>query len=137
MMSWTPAVPPPPVPGAAVGYRLADRLGVGVGDTDTAGDAEGDAGGLADGLVLAVALAVVGAGVGTAVVAAELVTVGEKEGTVGVVVDEPVEQADRAAEANMVMAPQPTAVSRTLSTVPAMVGRTFIGPPQGSGRRRS
>jgi hypothetical protein len=39
MTSWTPAVPPPPVPGAAVGYRLADRLGV--GDTDT-GDAVGD-----------------------------------------------------------------------------------------------
>lgn len=119
-----------------MGYRLVDWLGV--GDTETTGDAEGDADGLTGGLAdgLAVAVAVVGAVVGTAVVEAELVTVGENEGTVGVVVDEPAEQAERAAEANMVMAPQPTAVSRTLSAVPAMVGRTFIGPPHGSGRRR-
>jgi hypothetical protein len=83
-----------------------------------------------------VGLTVAGVSVGTAVVEAELVTVGEKEGTVGTVVDEDAEQAERATEASMVKAPQATAVSRTLSTVPAMIGRTFIEPPQGSGRRR-
>lgn len=31
-VSWNPAVPPPPVAGAAVGKGLADRLGVGEGE---------------------------------------------------------------------------------------------------------
>src|SRR5712692_8626524 len=41
--SWNPAVPPPPVGGAAVGNGLADGLGV----ADALGVADGDADGVA------------------------------------------------------------------------------------------
>ncbi len=84
-----------------MGYRLADWVGVGDGD----GDADGDGDGLAEELSLSVGPTVVGVLVGTPVVGAERVMVGEKVGTVGVVVDEPDEQADRAAKPNMVKAP--------------------------------
>ncbi len=100
--------------------------GIGVGDVEADGDADGesDGDGDADGLAEALAEGL-----------ADPVMVAVKEGTVGVV-GEPDEQADRAAEPSMAIAPQPTAVIRTLSTVPAMVGRTFIEPPHGFCRRR-
>ena len=37
-MSWTPAVPPPPVAGAATGPGVGDGLGVGLGEPISAGD---------------------------------------------------------------------------------------------------
>ena len=37
-MSWTPAVPPPPVAGAATGTGVGDGLGEGLGEPITAGD---------------------------------------------------------------------------------------------------
>ncbi len=114
-----------------MGYRLADWVGVGDSYVDGDADGDGDGDGLAEGLGLSVGGVLVGRAVG-----AERVMVGEKEGTVGVVVAEPAEQAERAAKPSMVKAPQPTAVGRTLSTVRATVGRTFIEPPDGSGRRR-
>jgi hypothetical protein len=55
--SWNPAVPPPPVAGAAVGNGLADRLGVadgrGVAEWCGVADGRGVADRLADGLALA------------------------------------------------------------------------------------
>src|SRR6266851_5404850 len=54
-VSWNPAVPPPPVAGAAVGKVLADGLGVGEGECDGervgVGDPPGERdGGVADGV---------------------------------------------------------------------------------------
>ena len=40
-MSWTPAVPPPPVAGAATGTGVGDGLGEGLGEPITAGDVAG------------------------------------------------------------------------------------------------
>ena len=88
----------------------------------------------AEGLVLAVGvtplLAVL---LMTALAVADPVTEGEK--MAGVDVDD-AEQAETATEASTVKAPQPTAVSLVLSTVPAMVVRTFMEPPRGPGRWR-
>ncbi|MGD0605157.1 MAG: hypothetical protein ABSA53_16350, partial [Streptosporangiaceae bacterium] len=52
--SWTPAVPPPPAAGAAVGYELAVGLGAGDGAGLTVGDAEFVAGELVEELVAGV-----------------------------------------------------------------------------------
>jgi len=70
--------------------------------------------------------------VGEPVAVAEPVTEGEK--TVGVVEDEDEVQAETAAGASRVRAPQQTAVSLALSAVPAIVVRTFIEPPHARGR---
>ena len=135
-------MPPPPVEGAVVGYALADRLGVGdvlaVAAADAVGDAVGDAVAVGDFVAVAVADAV-----GDFVEPAEelAVVVGgtllKMAGVVleraGVVVPEVPEQAESTTQARMAETPQPTAVSRTLSTVPAMVVRTFMEPPGGSG----
>ena len=64
--------------------------------------------------------------------AVPVVTVGEKEGTVGVEVD-PL-QAETATGARMVRAPQHSAVSLARNAVPAIVVRTFMGPPYAPGR---
>jgi hypothetical protein len=93
--SWKPAVPPPPVPGAAVGNELADGLGDG------------------DGLGLGVvALGVVALGVPLAemVGVAGPVPPGESEG--GVVDGEPDVQADTDPLASMAKAAQPRTVPR-------------------------
>jgi hypothetical protein len=66
------------------------------------------------------------------VAVAEPVTEGEK--TVGVDEDEVEVQAETAARASRVRAPQQTAVSRAPSAVPATVVRTFIEPPHARGR---
>jgi hypothetical protein len=118
---WNPAVPPPPVPGAAVGKELPDGLG------------DGDGLGLALGVVVmgvvvlgvvvlgVVVLGVVVLGVLLEVVAlgvplAEIVGVvepvppGENEG--GVVDGEPDVQADADAAASMAEAAQPRTVPR-------------------------
>jgi len=129
------------VGGAAVGNELAD--GLGDGDGDGFGDSEAVAeeetvavpDALAEGLVLAVGVApLLAVPVTTALAVADPVTEGEK--MAGVVEDEGPEQAESATEASTVKAPQPAAVSLALSTVPAMVVRTFMEPPRGPGRRR-
>jgi hypothetical protein len=134
-------VPPPPVGGAAVGNELADRRGVGDGlsvaggesvpDTVTVGDAVADTAGLALALEVAPLLTVL---LATALAVAEPVTEGEK--MAGAVVDEDPEQAESATEPSTVKAPRPAAVSLALSTVPAMVVRTFMEPPHRPGRWR-
>jgi hypothetical protein len=115
--SWNPAVPPPPVAGAAVGNGLADGLGV--------------ADGLAEELALAlgVALAVP---LDKIVGVAETVLPGENE--VGVAEGEDAVQAETDTEASMVKVAQLMAVDLALSLIPAMVVRIFMGPPHASGR---
>jgi len=142
-------VPPPPVDGAEVGYVLAVGLGVGDGAAVTVGDAEFVAGELVEELVAGVRvtptldapgttpLAVADPVVADPVVADPVVAdpvVAVEEKMAGAVVDVDAEQAESATEANTVKAPQPAAVSLVLSTVPAMVVRTFMEPPRGSGR---
>ena len=137
--SWNPAVPPPPVAGAAEGTGLADRLGVAdgrgvaewLGVADGLADGRGVADRLADGLSLApgvVAPVVPGRCVG---VAEPLVGgengVGAAEGA------EPV-QAETDAEASMVNVAQPATVSLAPSPVLMMVARIFMRPPRDSGR---
>ena len=147
-------MPPPPVDGAEVGYVLAVGLGVGDGAAVTVGDAEFVAGELVEELVAGVRvtptldapgttpLAVADPVVADPVVADPVVAdpvvadpvVAVEEKMAGAVVDVDAEQAESATEANTVKAPQPAAVSLVLSTVPAMVVRTFMEPPRGSGR---
>jgi len=142
--SWTPAVPPPPVGGAAVGYVLTD--GLGVGDGAAVGDAESVAVELVEEPVAGVRVTPTLDAPGTTplavadpvavdpVVVDPVVAVEEK--MAGAVVDVDAEQADSATEANTVKTPQAAAVSLVLSTVPAMAVRTFMEPPGGPGRWR-
>jgi len=142
--SWNPDVPPPPVGGAAVGNGLAD--GLGVADDDAGGLADGDADGLAedlvdglaedlaDGLVEGLALALGVEGLAEPVGVAEELPGGEAGGRSAE--GEDVEQAEMAAEASTVTMPQPTAVSRAPSHVPAVVVRAFMEPPRASDRWR-
>ena len=138
-VSCVPAVPPPPVTGAAVGNRLADEAGVAdrLGVTDRLADGLGVAElpavavavGKADGLVEAPVVtlgAAPGAVLGTLVDVAEPVTEGENIGVDGDALDV---QPETAAEPSMVKVPKPMAVSLVLSAVPVMVVRTFIQPP--------
>ncbi len=137
-VSWNPAVPPPPVSGAAVGKALADRLGVGEG----LGVADLLAEALADALALllgGLALAVpVDRPVGVAVPVdrpvgvAVPVLVGEPPGAndVGVPEGVPPVQADTDADAST--AAHPKAINLPLSRVHAMAERIFIGPPHAS-----
>jgi hypothetical protein len=136
--SWNPAVPPPPVAGAAAGNGLAGRLG----DADRPGDAEGrgeadwlgEAAGREDveGLGLGFGVVALAEPLGRLVGVAEPVAPGEN--VVGVAEgDDPV-QAETEADASMVKAAQPTVVSLALNPVPAMIARTFMGPPHASGK---
>jgi hypothetical protein len=130
-------VPPPPVDGAAVGKALADRLAVGDGLIVTGGEVvtvtvgNTVAGGEADvpgkGLVLVVGAVPLPA---VPLAVADPVTEGEK--MAGVVGEEPPEHAEIPTEASTVRTPKPAAVSRVLSTVPAMGVRTFMEPPRGA-----
>jgi hypothetical protein len=103
--SWVPAVPPPPVAGAAV-------TGLAVGFDVTAG------------LALAVTVSVVTPGLGEVLGSDE----NEVPPASGVVEEDP-EQAVMAAEARMVTVPQPRTGNMALSAVPAIVVRTFMEPP--------
>jgi hypothetical protein len=138
-VSCNPAVPPPPVTGAALGTGLVDEA----------------AGAAAVLVTVDVAVAVLGAGeleltpgVPDATVlpdegelpdeadavtdpVGEMVTDGEK--TVGVE-DEDEVHAETATGASRVRAPQHMAVSLALSGVPVIVLRTFIDPPHAPGR---
>ena len=118
---WNPAVPPPPVAGAAVGTGLgvAEGLGVGLADEVADGVAVGVIVGLADGVAVGRTLAL---GVGVA----EPVAPGEIGG--GVAEGEDPEQAEMAAEASIAKATQPTTVNLALRPVPMMVARILILP---------
>lgn len=118
-MCWNPAVPPPPVPGAAGGNELAGCSGDGGlaldGGALDGGALDGGAleGGALDGGGLGVPLGVpvLGVPLAVAVGVAGLDPPGENEG--GVVGVELVEQADTDAVVSMVKAAQPSTVPRT------------------------
>jgi hypothetical protein len=130
---WNPAVPPPPVAGAAVGAGLA--VGLGLAEGDGLGVVEGE--GLVVGLGLELGLGLV---------------LGEELAELDPLADEPVEDDDEgvgsapelgvpehaamAREASRVTMPQPTAASLVLDPVPVTVLRTFMEPPHASGRKR-
>ena len=132
---WNPAVPPPPVAGAAVGAGLAVGLGLAEGDGLGVVEREGLVVGLGLGLELGLGL-----------------VLGEVLAELGPLADEPVEDDDEgvgsapedgvpehaamAREASRVTMPQPTAASLVLDPVPATVLRTFMEPPHASGRKR-
>jgi hypothetical protein len=136
---WNPAVPPPPVAGAAVGAGLAVGLGLAEGDGLGVVEREGLVVGLGLGLEL-------GLGLGLGLV------LGEVLAELDPLADEPVEDDDEgvgsapevgvpehaamAREASRVTMPQPTAASLVLDPVPATVLRTFMEPPHASGRKR-
>jgi hypothetical protein len=132
---WNPAVPPPPVAGAAVGAGLAVGLG------ETVGDGLGDAVGEGDGLV-------VGLGLELGLVLGELLgepdpvadAPAEDEAGAEVVGSAPdegdPEHAERVMEASTVTMPQQTPASLRLDLLPATVLRTFMEPPHASGRKR-
>jgi len=109
--SWNPAVPPPPVGGAAAGNGLAARPGV----------AEGLA--LALG-VLALGVLALAAPLGGIVGVAEALLAGEN--VVGVAEGEDAVQAETDAEASMAKVAQ-MAVNLALAPAPTMVVRIFIG----------
>jgi hypothetical protein len=114
-MSWTPAVPPPPVEGAPTGTGLADWV------TDTNG--VGCTGG-GDGEALAEALAEL-----------ELGTRAVKKLPVGVAGVLPAAAAPLGAPqavvvARMARAAQPAAVSRAPGRTPAMAVRALMEPPR-------
>lgn len=127
---WNPAVPPPPVTGATVGYAVTVRVTVGLAVVVWVG------------VKVAVSVVVVTVGDGLSpelgdapavplaviVTEAEPETVTEGVKTAGVVVDDADVQPEITAEAMMAKAPQPIAVNRTLRAVPAMVVRTLIKP---------
>ena len=134
-VSWNPAVPPPPVTGAAVGNGLdgaGDGLAEGVAEGVALSSVEALSDALAGELVLALAEvpAEVLADVVTEVVALAVGenTVPDDEGVEGLEV-----QAASATQASTVVRPQPTAVSLTLCAVHAMAVRAFIEPPHALG----
>jgi hypothetical protein len=118
---WNPAVPPPPVAGAAVGGGTVGLavVGVGVGMV-----------GVGVGVLVALSVAVgVTVGVGVTVDVAVAVPEGDD---VGSVIDEvpPVVQAEITAEASMAEMPQPSAASLALSPVLAVVVRPLMETPR-------
>jgi hypothetical protein len=136
---WNPAVPPPPVAGAAVGAGLAVGLGLAEGDGLGVAEREGLVVGLGLGLELGLEL---GLGLVLGELLAELDPVADEpaedddEG-VGSAPDDGVpEHAAMAREASRVTMPQPTAASLVLDPVPVTVLRTFMEPPHASGRKR-
>jgi hypothetical protein len=124
--SSNPAVPPPPVIGAPVGYGLGEGLGDGLACGVALEPAAAD--GLAEGLALALALALAEAlAEALALALAEPLADGDRIVTVplGLPVDV---QAESAMQASTVARP-PAAVSLTRCAVHAMAVRAFIEPP--------
>jgi hypothetical protein len=125
--SWNPAVPPPPVTGATVGYTVVyTGLGIGLAEGSGLGlvvsDGLGEGDGLAEALGLGEPLAeALGLGVP---VTAGVNTAGGVELEV---------QAESATQASTVAKPQPTAVSLTRCAVHAVAVRAFIEPPHALG----
>jgi hypothetical protein len=120
--SWNPAVPPPPVMGAAVGNGLNEGVGEGLRL------ALGEGLGLTLTLLVGLEVALVPS---LAEVLAETLTeplaVGENTLVPGVPEDV---QAETATQASTLVRPQPTAVSLTRCAVHAMAARAFIRPPR-------
>jgi hypothetical protein len=130
-VSWNPAVPPPPVTGAAVGNGLdgtVDGAAEGVGEGVGLSSAEALADALAEELVLALAEAPAEVLSEVVALAVGVNTVPDDEGVEGLEV-----QAESATQASTVVRPQPTAVSLTLCAVHAMAVRAFIEPPHALG----
>jgi hypothetical protein len=133
---WNPAVPPPPVAGAAVagatvGLAVAGAtVGLSVG-----GEVVGAAGATV-GLPVPVsgAVGVVIVGVGDSGAVAEEDSEGEDEG--GSDAEGDVVQAEITAEASRATMPKPTAASLALSPVPEAVVCAVMEPPHASGRWR-
>jgi hypothetical protein len=120
--SWKPAVPPPPVTGAAVGIGLNEGLGDGL--NEGVGLPDGD--GLGEGLGLSVS----GLPPPAALVTAEPPAEGERIDTDAEGVDVPVPvpvQAESATQASRVMR-QPTAVSRTRRAILVIAASALIDP---------
>src|SRR5271157_3245555 len=136
--SCNPAVPPPPVTGAAVGISLVDEVagavtvlvtvGVGVGVFVAVAEPELTPG-VPEEVVLPDEGVVLPPEAGTL---PEMLTDGVKVGIVGD--EEDPLQAETATGARRVRAPQHRAVSLARSAVPAIVVRTFMGPPHAPGR---
>jgi len=113
-VSWSPAVPPPPVAGAAVGNGVADRLG----GADV----------LSEGPALALGVVACAELLGVTVGEAEVVFAGENVVGVAEGEGEDAEQAETDAEASMATVAHPAAVNLALSLVPmTMVVRIFTG----------
>ena len=134
--SWNPAVPPPPVTGAALGTGLGVGLGEGSGLGLSDADGLTEALALSDELTLALALVLAlsleldeAPPLAVLVTPAEPLAVGRNVDAGGVE-EEPEVQAESATQASMVVRPQPTTVSRTRCDVPAMAVRALIGPPR-------
>jgi hypothetical protein len=127
---WNPAVPPPPVAGAAVGTGVA--VGLGVAEGDGLGVVVGEG----DGLVVWLALAL-GEALGETLDVADAPVEDEDEGVGSAPEDGVPEHAETVTETSTAKMPQPTAASSlALSFVPATVLRTFMEPPHASGRKR-
>ena len=132
---WNPAVPPPPVAGAAVGVGL----GLAVTDGDGLGVVDGDGVGEGDGLVVGLGLElglVLGEPLGEPDPVADAPVEDEDEGVGSAPEDGFPEHAAMVTEASTVKMPQPTAASLVLGPVPVTVLRTFMEPPHASGRKR-
>jgi hypothetical protein len=116
---WNPAVPPPPVAGAAVGNGLAVAEGLGDGVAEGLGD------GVAVGLTVGLGVVPLGrvVGVGEPDAPGEMVG-GDAPGED--------EQAETVAEPSMATAAQPATVSLARWPVPMMVVRIFMVPPADS-----
>jgi hypothetical protein len=104
---WKPAVPPPPVAGAAVENGLGVGEGLGVGLAVGVGPADG----VGVGLPLAVGVGTPVVPLGAFVGVGDPVAPGEIDG--GDAVDPPPEHAETAVEANIAKAAHPTTVSLT------------------------
>ena len=143
-VSWNPAVPPPPVSGAAVGKAPADWVGVGEGAGAAALLAVVLADALAllpDGEAVAVPVAVpvgvavpvpVGVPVSVPVGVAVPVLVGEPPGANDVGVPDGVPPVQAETDADTSTAAHPIAINLPLSRVPAIAERIFMGPPHAS-----
>jgi len=123
--SWNPAVPPPPVAGAAAGSALDDGLGSTDFDSEGLGATGCDPGGLALGIAVGLRVPL-----GKPVGIGEMVPAGENEDDGDGAADgvDP-EQPETAAEAIMAMVAQPITVNPALSPIPAAVMRAFMEPP--------
>jgi hypothetical protein len=129
--SWNPAVPPPPVTGAAVGTGLNEGLEVGLAEglTLTLTLTLGDTDGLTDGLVLSLteAVADVLPPMATPVTVADTVTPSLTVGVRTVTDEVPADvQAESATLATTVVRPQPATVRR--------FGCSLIEPPHRPGK---
>jgi hypothetical protein len=134
---WKPAVPPPPVTGAAGGTLVlfAEAVTVSVttagGGFDAGGAVPEDTPGVPDVDVSWAEADVPDEADVAPVAVGELVTVGEM--IVGVVGEDEV-HAETATRASRVRVAQLSAVSLAPNGVPAVVPRTFMDPPPAPGR---